>query len=188
MPLKGCLRAFGLILCAIFAPPVAVYLMHGCGCALCFNIFLLLCGFFPAMIHAVIVIGMKKTHKHPKDEASKMVEPKDDGHEQPVSPSSVGGEQFEMEESKCEREDGDASEVSPSEVTELEEPIAEKMMRKGRTASVLEDGKIEDIEKGEDPSVVDEGTIHVEDIEKGKHAGMVDERKVEDVEKGTVST
>jgi uncharacterized membrane protein YqaE (UPF0057 family) len=47
------------ILCAIFLPPLGVFLQVGFGIDFWINILLTLCGYIPGIIHAVWIIAKK---------------------------------------------------------------------------------------------------------------------------------
>jgi uncharacterized membrane protein YqaE (UPF0057 family) len=47
------------ILCAIFLPPLGVFLQVGLGLHFWLNILLTLCGYLPGIVHAVWIIAKK---------------------------------------------------------------------------------------------------------------------------------
>ncbi|OMH86228.1 Plasma membrane proteolipid 3 [Zancudomyces culisetae] len=53
-----------LVLIAIFIPPLAVYFEDGCGAQLAINILLCFFGYLPAIIHAVVIILLRKPEQN----------------------------------------------------------------------------------------------------------------------------
>jgi uncharacterized membrane protein YqaE (UPF0057 family) len=57
------------ILISIFLPPLGIFLKVGIGFHFWLNIILTICGYFPGVIHAVYIIGVKSS----KNEAASTI-------------------------------------------------------------------------------------------------------------------
>lgn len=52
----NCVLLLFLVICALFFPPLPVFLKDACGIHFWLNILLTICGFFPGLLHALWVI------------------------------------------------------------------------------------------------------------------------------------